>query len=359
MSDSNFKDLDSSDIIGSKSNLNIIRSGNRLSPSGLSPNMTSLNSNTSIGNNSGNANNLININGNNNINNGNQNTPNSIRVNNNNNNNNNGNNNNINNGGNNSLNPNDKLNNNNNNNNNINNSFSISDKNLGNNNNNNNNNGNINGNNNNSILTNSMGSEGNLSDLPPLSANYGHSTSHFESNFDNYMVHDRQCSTYADRVLFSNKYYYSYIVMILLNLILIIWLITNLIKKNTSVPSHWIFIVLDILVNVTLSVEIILQIISQKKKYFQTWANRFDLFVLVISICGLFLYFHSSSSDNYDYEGVVIIFLTAIRYFFQFLRLIALINRQKLKKSTFNSRVDFTELRENDIDFEIDSADDF
>ncbi|KAN0041575.1 hypothetical protein ACTFIV_004119 [Dictyostelium citrinum] len=353
MSDNNFKDLDSSDIIGSKSNINVIRSGSRLSPSGLSPNMNSINSN-SIGNNSGNANNnLININNNN----GNQNTPNSIRANNNNNNNNSNNNNNNNNNNGNNLNPNDKLNNNNNNSNN-----SFSDKNLGNNNNNSNNNSNNNGNNkngNNSILTNSMGSESNLSDLPPLSANYGHSTSHFESNFDNYMIHDRQCSTYADRVLFSNKYYYSYIVMILLNLILIIWLITNLIRKNTSVPSHWIFIVLDILVNVTLSIEIILQIISQKKKYFQTWANRFDLFVLVISICGLFLYFHSSNSDNYDYEGVVIIFLTAIRYFFQFLRLIALINRQKLKKSTFNSRVDFTELRENDIDFEIDSADDF
>ncbi|KYQ96670.1 hypothetical protein DLAC_03956 [Tieghemostelium lacteum] len=186
----------------------------------------------------------------------------------------------------------------------------------------------------------------------------GGSGNNINSNVGLYIKDSRQCSSLADRVLFSNRYYYSYLVMISLNFILIIWLIVNLIKRNTSIPNHWLFITLDVLVNVTLAVEIILQMISLKKKYFYELSNIFDLFVLILSIAGLLMYFHSSSSGaHYDLEGIVIIFLTSIRYIVQCLRLLSLIKRQKMKSSTFNSRIDFTELKESDLDFDIDSSD--
>ncbi|KAF2073978.1 hypothetical protein CYY_004723 [Polysphondylium violaceum] len=227
---------------------------------------------------------------------------------------------------------------------------------------------NNNNNNNNAILTSSGGIDDDEDDDFPMTNEYHedgvggsrhhHSTAHIDYHHHSSAVKDRECSSYADRVLFSNKYYYSYIFMILINLTLILWLIINLIKKNTAIPSHWLFITLDILVNITLAVEILLQVISQKKKYFQQWSNLFDLLVLVLSIAGLFMYFlASNSTKTFDFEGIFIILLTAIRYGVQFLRLLALIKRQSMKNSTFNSRIDFTELKESDLDFDIDSSD--
>ncbi|EGG19701.1 WSC domain-containing protein [Cavenderia fasciculata] len=168
---------------------------------------------------------------------------------------------------------------------------------------------------------------------------------------------DRHCSTYANRVLFSNKYYYAYIFMIFINLVLIIWLIVNLVQKSTSVPTHWLFVLLDILVNVSLFIEISLQIISQKRRYFNSWSNIFDCVVLVFSIAGLFMYLFTKKDHQFDFEGIIIIFFTALRYVVQFLRLLAMIKRQKLKSSTFNSRVDFTELKDTDLVFDVDSSD--
>ncbi|GAM17579.1 hypothetical protein SAMD00019534_007540 [Acytostelium subglobosum LB1] len=186
---------------------------------------------------------------------------------------------------------------------------------------------------------------------------YNDDFSHHVNILPSSATRDRQCSSYADRVLFSSKYYYAYIAMIAINLILIIWLIINLIRKQTSVPNHWLFIVLDIIVNLALLLEVSLQIISQKSRYFKEWSNRFDLFVLVLSIAGLFMYLLSHASVAFEYEGIVIIFFTALRYGVQFLRLLAMIKRQKARGSAFQSRVDFAELKDTDLVFDIDSSD--
>ncbi|EFA79130.1 hypothetical protein PPL_07955 [Heterostelium album PN500] len=229
----------------------------------------------------------------------------------------------------------------------------------------NNNNNNSSGNSNNAILTSNnsddeytgLSKSGGLDNSGGIGAPSGRYSSIYDQ--DNTYSHsshqsnahhsNRTCASYADRVLFSNKYYYAYIFMIILNLILILW--------KTSVPSHWLFVVLDISVNIALLVEISLQITSQKSRYFKEWSNRLDLFVLVLSIAGLFMYLLSHASIAFDYEGIVIIFFTAMRYCVQFLRLLALIKRQKMRASTFNSRVDFNELKESDLVFDVDTSD--
>ncbi|GAM18562.1 hypothetical protein SAMD00019534_017370 [Acytostelium subglobosum LB1] len=167
---------------------------------------------------------------------------------------------------------------------------------------------------------------------------------------------DRQCSNYADRVLFSNKYYYAYIFMIGINFVLLLWLIVNIIKKQTVLPSHWLFVLLDIMVNLALLAEVTLQIISQRSRYFTLWSNRFDLFVLVLSLGGLLMYLVAHNTVQFDYEGIVIIFLTALRYGVQFLRLLAMIKSQKARGSAFSSRVDFTELKGSDLSFDVDNS---
>jgi len=158
-----------------------------------------------------------------------------------------------------------------------------------------------------------------------------------------------KCASYADRVLFSTWYYTLYILVIMVNLTLIIWLLIMLARDNYSVTAHWIFISLDVLVNVAFMSEVSLQVISQKKEYFKHLSNLFDFVVMLLSLATLVMYVEKTDPSE-EVEDLVALILIVVRYVLQFLRLISIIKKHRSKVIS-RKEVDFSQLKPEDFHF--------
>lgn len=158
-----------------------------------------------------------------------------------------------------------------------------------------------------------------------------------------------QCGQLADRVLFSTAYFVGYIFVIISNFVLIIWLIVMMSQKKFETRGHWAFIILDLFVNCAFVAEISLQIISQKKHYFEKYSNLFDFAIMLLSILSLCVYFTREGVAE-QVEDLLALGLLGIRYALQFLRLVTIIRRQRALHST-RKGVDFSQLKPEDFHF--------
>jgi len=154
----------------------------------------------------------------------------------------------------------------------------------------------------------------------------------------------------ANRLLFSRGYSIFYLFMILLNVALILWVIIDLsVLGRFATPTHWLFITLEVLINIALLTEVTLRMLSLKSRYFLSWSNIFDLSVLVISWLGLIIFFSSSALMLGEVDDVGTLLLLILRYIVQFLRLLLMVKNQKKASSGSKSVVDFSTLSSDSI----------
>jgi len=157
------------------------------------------------------------------------------------------------------------------------------------------------------------------------------------------------CALFADRVLFSKWYYALYVLIILTNCVLIIWLLVVLAQQRYSATAHWVFVLLDVVVNIAFLSEVGLQIASQKMDYFRHMSNLFDFLVMLLSLGTLFLYI-SKTNVVEEVEDLLALVLLGVRYVLQFLRLIAIIKKHKFKTAV-QKEVDFNSLKAEDFHY--------
>jgi len=143
----------------------------------------------------------------------------------------------------------------------------------------------------------------------------------------------------ANRLLFSKAYSIFYILIIVLNLALLIWIIANAsVVKSISSPGHWLFGFAEIVINLALFFEVALRMAALGKKYFSNWSNVFDLVVLMLSFIGLLLYFQASGSFG-EANDITTTALLFFRYFIQLVRLVVMIRNQRKNMSTQPSSI--------------------
>eukprot|EP01119_Soliformovum_irregulare_P019361 TRINITY_DN6106_c0_g1_i1.p2 TRINITY_DN6106_c0_g1~~TRINITY_DN6106_c0_g1_i1.p2 ORF type:complete len:185 (-),score=31.17 TRINITY_DN6106_c0_g1_i1:637-1191(-) len=142
--------------------------------------------------------------------------------------------------------------------------------------------------------------------------------------------------TKATVLLHSPAYSFFYLIMILLNAVLVGWIIFNTsVLQNIRGEKGWIFMIVEILVNVGFILEIFLHWLSQRHLFWRSPSNLFDLAVCILSVVGITSFAFGSS-----------FFLVFFRYAVQFLRLVPLIKNQQYLIAANRSRVDFSSLEE-------------
>jgi len=163
------------------------------------------------------------------------------------------------------------------------------------------------------------------------------------------LQHSSSLKHAANRVLFSRAYSLMYVLMILLNVTLILWIIISAsIKQRIVSPTHWLFITLEIVINAALFFEISIRLLSLGKDYFRSRSNVFDLAVLALSFIGLIVFFVSTGAVK-EADDIATTLLLIFRYAIQLLRLVLLIKNQQRALKTHTSKVDFSTI---DIDNE-------
>jgi len=145
----------------------------------------------------------------------------------------------------------------------------------------------------------------------------------------------------VNRFLFSKAYSFFYIVMIVLNLVLIIWILSNRSVLKEPSKTQRLFVAIECWLNLSLLAEVALKIVAQKKKYFRSNSNLFDFSVVLMAWTALIFFF----LPNAGAETMTSNILLVIRYFVQFLRLIIMIKNQQYVIRSARSRVDFTNLQ--------------
>lgn len=66
-------------------------------------------------------------------------------------------------------------------------------------------------------------------------------------------------SNYANRLLHSTAYSIFYVFMIFINVALIVWIIV----AQNHYPTHWLFICLEVFINLALASEVLLKVVAQ------------------------------------------------------------------------------------------------
>ncbi|KAL6066768.1 hypothetical protein QOT17_009351 [Balamuthia mandrillaris] len=152
-------------------------------------------------------------------------------------------------------------------------------------------------------------------------------------------------SNFLARLLQSTFCSIFYLLMIVLNIGLIIWIITS----EEWYPTHWLFISLEVLINVTLLGEVTAKAIVQGKSFFRSYANLFDMFVTIVCVASLFFYLQGPSKTE-EIEDVLSVFLVGLRNSLQFLRLLILIKNQQQKFTNMSSsnRIDLATAMEDE-----------
>lgn len=141
----------------------------------------------------------------------------------------------------------------------------------------------------------------------------------------------------ANRVYFSTAYSVLYVVMILLNLIMLVWLVINSTGETSSA-----FVIFEGLVTLVLGIEVAARMLTQGCKYWKRWSNWFEFTVLLLCI-GTTITAHTTNyvSMSEEVDELLSAILMAARYVLQGLRLLALLQHRKRLAALNPSGVDF------------------
>lgn len=141
----------------------------------------------------------------------------------------------------------------------------------------------------------------------------------------------------ANRVYFSAAYTVLYIVMILLNVSLLVWL-----AANGDQPVTRGFLVMECVVTGVLGLEVVARLLTQGRKYWRHFANWFEVAVLLVCVTTIVMGEKADSfSLSAEMEDVFSGALLVTRYAIQGLRLLALLRHRKRLQSLNLSRNDY------------------
>jgi hypothetical protein len=157
-------------------------------------------------------------------------------------------------------------------------------------------------------------------------------------------------SDLANAFLFSRAYTVFIGVHVVINLALFIWEMATV--AGFKLPSHGLFVFLEVWVNFALVFEIILRVLVQRKEYLKDKRNWFDVAISFASIVTLtFLFFGNSVLDDMAEELTLV--LLAFRYIIVLLRVAILIKNQGANLATEVAErveIDSVEFRHSTVD---------
>eukprot|EP00743_Colponemidia_sp_Colp-15_P007485 GILK01008090.1.p1 GENE.GILK01008090.1~~GILK01008090.1.p1 ORF type:complete len:228 (+),score=36.56 GILK01008090.1:63-746(+) len=141
----------------------------------------------------------------------------------------------------------------------------------------------------------------------------------------------------ASRVYFSKAYSILYATVIVLNALVILW---TLFASDGYPRDIW-FVLIEICINVAIFGEVVIRMLSQGYKYWQSCSNIFDFFVMSLCFVALCLYFKGPSPAE-EVEDLAADMMIGFRNAIQYLRLLLMLKNSK-KNQTPNDDIDFTQ----------------
>mmetsp|Transcript_23953 Transcript_23953/g.59930 ORF Transcript_23953/g.59930 Transcript_23953/m.59930 type:complete len:169 (+) Transcript_23953:173-679(+) len=142
----------------------------------------------------------------------------------------------------------------------------------------------------------------------------------------------------ARRVLFSPAYMGVCLLMILINLSLLYWIIQT---PHHQFPDSWNFIVLEVLVNVGFTLELLLRYLSMPGTFWNSLANKLDVAVLLVCLLAAFSAYAGTLSAEIaeEYSDLALL----LRYGVQAVRLMVFMkNRGASLSSSIDDEVDLS-----------------
>eukprot|EP01083_Nonionella_stella_P054374 143531_1 len=145
----------------------------------------------------------------------------------------------------------------------------------------------------------------------------------------------------ANRILFARAYTYFYVFMMILNLFLFAWGLSNhRTLESLNDEDSW-YVALDIICSTVLALEIGVRICATHRTYFHQWLNLVDCVVLLLCVFSLFLYVADPETAIIGSAFIL------VRYIAQLVRIgivFKYFRKHQRARNTIEDRVDFSRL---------------
>lgn len=156
----------------------------------------------------------------------------------------------------------------------------------------------------------------------------------------------------GNRFVYSREYVILYIIMIIVNISLLLWISFSEVDEALTSP---IFFFLEIVIGLLLAVEVGVKLAKEKRMFWRKWSNLFDIFVLSLCIISIIISFFGASKFEQIDEALERSLLV-IRYIIQFIRLCSFIRSRRKIDQLLDERqgiddIDFSGL-ETEPDFQ-------
>ncbi|KAK9728773.1 hypothetical protein K7432_000804 [Basidiobolus ranarum] len=155
------------------------------------------------------------------------------------------------------------------------------------------------------------------------------------------LTRSEQIRNMANQIVYSRFYTFLYIIMAILSLISVI------LSIKYECPGSF-FIILEIIINVTMIIEVGIRMLSMGRAFWRWWLNIFDIIIVLLCIMTLIFLSHGCSRYAGREELAGTIFLV-IRNSIQFFRLFSALRKNKRHLSARNNTIDFADVR-NSLD---------
>jgi len=150
-----------------------------------------------------------------------------------------------------------------------------------------------------------------------------------------------RATRFARALLFSRGYTAFVVLQVLLNLALFIWEVATV--AGFSLPNHVVFFILEVWVNVSLILEVVLRLVAagSLRRFFRDKGHWFDVIVLIFSLTALVLLLSAKGwLETLASEATLV--LLAVRYVVVLLRVALLLKAQgRTLATTFTERIEF------------------
>eukprot|EP00033_Pygsuia_biforma_P002108 GCRY01002339.1.p1 GENE.GCRY01002339.1~~GCRY01002339.1.p1 ORF type:complete len:222 (+),score=14.11 GCRY01002339.1:234-899(+) len=142
-------------------------------------------------------------------------------------------------------------------------------------------------------------------------------------------------SVQMNRLLLSKSFAYFYIFIIVINIAVIIWTVSE------KYPTHPLYIIMDVFITLSLTFEVFVRYVATREDFWKTKSNIVDVATCILCLLSLLLYIAGPSSfeENSDIISLMILIL---RNFIQSLRLFFLYKHEAAKFSVNKLPVDLS-----------------
>tara|TARA_B110001452_G_C15120960_1_gene390669 strand:+ start:175 stop:936 length:762 start_codon:yes stop_codon:yes gene_type:complete len=158
---------------------------------------------------------------------------------------------------------------------------------------------------------------------------------------------------YANRLQFSRAYAYSYSVVLVLSIFLLVWVVIENDYPLGHAVKFWVFVILDSIVTLFVVLEIAASLLAQGRQNFcMQWSNRADMAVALLCVVALLLHVlgpvEELDLDVEELESVVLV----VRYVAMLARLVLIVRkfRRQARKKTLEVHLDMEDEPDTEMD---------